>query len=226
MALLPPEHVAALTEMFETLQRDVKLVHYTQKPTKLVLPEALQCTTCKDTGELLDELAALSDHLSVETHDFQEEVDAARAAGVDKIPAVVIDSDLTGGRVRYFGMPAGYEFASFIEDIVDAGGPGVDVDDATATSLASLGDDVHMQVFASPTCPYCPVAVRTAHKLAMVSDRVTADCVVAGEFPHLAQKYAVMAVPKTVVNETVSFEGALPEADVVAKVVEAAAGPA
>jgi glutaredoxin-like protein len=226
MALLPPEHVVALTEMFETLQRDVKLVHYTQKPTKLVLPEALQCTTCKDTGELLDELAALSDHLSVETHDFQEEVDAARAAGVDKIPAVVIDSDLTGGRVRYFGMPAGYEFASFIEDIVDAGGPGVDVDDATATSLASLGDDVHMQVFASPTCPYCPVAVRTAHKLAMVSDRVTADCVVAGEFPHLAQKYAVMAVPKTVVNETVSFEGALPEADVVAKVVEAAAGPA
>lgn len=221
MTLLPPEHVTALSEMFTALERDVKLVHYTQKPSRLALPEALQCATCKDTGELLDELAALSDHLSVETHDFQEEADAARAAGIDKIPAVVIDSDLTGGRVRYFGMPAGYEFASFIEDIVDAGGPGVEVADATATALAALEADVHVQVFASPTCPYCPVAVRTAHKLALASERVTADCVVAGEFPHLAQKYAVMAVPKTVLNETVSFEGALPEADVVAKVVEA-----
>ena len=96
------------------------------------------------------------------------------------------------------------------------------VDAGTAAALAALSDDVHIQVFASPTCPYCPVAVRAAHKLAMASERVVADCVVAGEFPHLAQKYSVMAVPKTVINETVSFEGALPESDVVAKVVEAA----
>ena len=122
MTLLPPEHVAALAEMFRPLERDVKLVLFTQKPTKLVIPEALQCATCKDTGDLLDELAALSDRLSVETHDFKEEADVAAAAGVDKIPAVVIESSLTGGRVRYFGMPAGYEFASFIEDIIDAGG--------------------------------------------------------------------------------------------------------
>ena len=55
----------------------------------------------------------------------------------------------------------------------------------------------------------------------MVSPRVTADVVVANDFPHLAQRYEVMAVPKTVINETVSFEGALPEPDVVKRVQEA-----
>ena len=49
----------------------------------------------------------------------------------------------------------------------------------------------------------------------MASPRVTADVVVANDFPHLAQRYDVMAVPKTVINETESFEGALPEAEVV-----------
>lgn len=43
----------------------------------------------------------------------------------------------------------------------------------------------------------------------------------ATEFPHLAYKYVVMGVPKVVINETTSFEGALPEAPYVDKVLEA-----
>jgi hypothetical protein len=31
------------------------------------------------------------------------------------------------------------------------------------------------------------------------------------EFPHLAMKYQLMGVPKTVINENVSVEGAVPE---------------
>jgi len=53
--------------------------------------------------------------------------------------------------------------------------------------------------------------VRLAHQLAIESDLIRADMVESSEFPHLANKYGVMAVPKTVVNERVSFEGALPE---------------
>ena len=63
----------------------------------------------------------------------------------------------------------------------------------------------------TPTCPYCPAAVRMGTQLALASDRVTADMVMVTEFPHLVQRYGVMAVPKVVVNETRSFEGALSE---------------
>ncbi len=64
--------------------------------------------------------------------------------------------------------------------------------------------------------------MRTAHALALASERVTADMVMAPEFPHLSQRYAVMAVPKTVINETRSFEGALPEEEFVQQVTGAA----
>ena len=57
-----------------------------------------------------------------------------------------------------------------------------------------------------------------AHKLAMASDLVTADMVEATEFPHLSNKYHVHGVPRTVVNETIHIEGAVPEAELMAEV--------
>jgi Thioredoxin domain len=65
--------------------------------------------------------------------------------------------------------------------------------------------------------------VRLAHHLAVASDLIRGDCVEATEFPDLAQRYSVMAVPKTVVNDTVSFEGALPEGEFVEQVLGAVA---
>jgi predicted DsbA family dithiol-disulfide isomerase len=50
-----------------------------------------------------------------------------------------------------------------------------------------------------------------AHKLAFACDAIRGDMVEVMEFPQLATKYGVMGVPKVVINETVQFEGALPE---------------
>ncbi len=63
--------------------------------------------------------------------------------------------------------------------------------------------------------------MRLAHHLAVASDLIRGDCVEATEFPDLAQRYSVMAVPKTVVNDSVSFEGALPEPQFVDNVLRA-----
>ena len=53
--------------------------------------------------------------------------------------------------------------------------------------------------------------MRLAHRFALENDFVKADCIEATEFPELAGTYRVHAVPKTVINETESVEGALPE---------------
>ncbi len=65
------------------------------------------------------------------------------------------------------------------------------------------------------------MAVRLAHKMAIESDLVRADMVEAIEFPHLAIKYHVHGVPKTVVNETFFIEGAVPEVIFVQQIVRA-----
>jgi glutaredoxin-like protein len=136
---------------------------------------------------------------------------------------------MTGGEqsrdygIRYFGIPSGYEFSSLIEDImmVSSGQSGLSA--ATKEVLANLEKPVHLQVFVTPTCPYCPQAVLLAHKLAFESDKVKADMVEAIEFPHLSMKYQVQGVPRTVINETVHQEGAAPEAMLLAKLKEAVA---
>ncbi len=64
---------------------------------------------------------------------------------------------------------------------------------------------------------------RLAHQLAAASELVSADLVEVTEFPDLAQRYQVMGVPRTVVNERVFIDGAVPEATFLARVLEAAA---
>lgn len=50
-----------------------------------------------------------------------------------------------------------------------------------------------------------------AHKLALSSELITADMVEAMEFPELANHYQVYGVPRTVINDVVHIEGAVPE---------------
>ncbi|HEV8616756.1 MAG TPA: thioredoxin family protein [Methylomirabilota bacterium] len=64
--------------------------------------------------------------------------------------------------------------------------------------------------------------MRLAQHMAVASDRVTATAIEATEFPDLSRAYRVMAVPKIVMNETVQFEGALPEAEFLEAVLRAA----
>jgi alkyl hydroperoxide reductase subunit AhpF len=75
----------------------------------------------------------------------------------------------------------------------------------------------------TPTCPYCPRAVILAHHMAFASQRVTADMVEATEFPELSARYHVMGVPRSVINENVHQEGAVPEPMLLAKLREALA---
>lgn len=57
--------------------------------------------------------------------------------------------------------------------------------------------------------------------MAIDNPRIRGDVVEASEFPHLVQKYHVMGVPKTVVNERLQFEGAVPENRFLAEVMKA-----
>ncbi len=63
--------------------------------------------------------------------------------------------------------------------------------------------------------------MRLAHQVAMENELITADAVEVSEFPHLAQKYKIMGVPKTVINENQFIEGSGPEAALLNKIIEA-----
>lgn len=171
--------------------------------------------------ELMGELAAIEpEKVSLEIAGPAE----AEGLGIDKLPALILQGDGEDYGVRFFGIPSGYEFASLLEAIRDVAAGGAELEEEVAATLAAVTKPVHIQVFVTPTCPYCPFAVRAAHRFAMASDLIRSDMVMAPDFPELSERYEVMAVPTVVINDAVRFEGAIPEEEFAAKVLEALEG--
>jgi glutaredoxin-like protein len=217
MSLISEKDAAFLRQEFETQLVDpVKLVMFTQ---------TIECQFCKETHQIVEEIAGLSDKITAELYNFVTDKATADLYGVDKIPAIVMlrmeDGQERDYGIRFYGIPSGYEFTSIIEDIMDVSKGDSGLQPKTKQAIAGLTEPVHLQVFITPTCPYCPQAVRLAHKLAIESDLIRSDMVESIEFPHLANKYSVYGVPRTVINETVHQEGAVPEPLLLAKLLEA-----
>ena len=208
----------------EGLSGNVRILFFTQEPGRLIVPGRSvvpECMFCRETRQLLEEIQSLSGKIELVVHDFVADKDKADAYGIDKIPAAAVVGEKDHG-IRFYGIPSGYEYTSFIESLIDVSTGKTGLSEKTRAALSALGRDIRIQVFVTPTCPYCTMAVRLAHQMALESPKIRAEMVEATEFPHLAQKYGVFGVPKTVINETVAFDGAVPEDVFLQRVLEAA----
>jgi glutaredoxin-like protein len=200
-----------LQERLGNLSGEVRMVMFTQQ---------MECQYCSQTRQLLTEMAALSDKLELTVYDFVLDHEEAKRYGVDKIPATVLLT-AADSSIKYYGVPAGYELAALTETIKDLSSGTTGLGDESRKKLKELTKDVHIQVFVTPTCHYCPGAVRTAYMLAQESEHIRADVVEAIEFPHLANKYSVRGVPTVIINESTIFVGAQSEAFFLKKIFEA-----
>ncbi len=211
MPLLNAEVEKEVSQQLADLRGPVRLVMFTQD---------VECQYCAETRQMVEEVAELSEHVTAQIYDFVADGEEANELGVDKIPAVAVLGDDDYG-IRFYGIPSGYEFTSFLAAIKLAAAGKAELSEETLRALSELGTPVRMQVFVPPTCPYCPQAVVLAHKMAVASPMVKADMISAQEFPHLAMKYQVMGVPRTVINESTHIEGAVAEPTVLEKIREA-----
>lgn len=198
---------------------------------ELKRPVHLALFTSAESGEystvaadLLAEVAALNPLISIEAQDMAAAPAQAAAYGVSQAPALVLLSgeERADNGLRFFGLPSGYEFVSLLEGIRLAGGATeVSLQPATQAFLGELSAPMRLQVFVTPTCPYCPRAVVMAYQLAMSSPYIIAEGVEVSEFPELGDRYSVMGVPKTVIDGLVHVEGAVPEPTMLARLREA-----
>ncbi len=206
--LLDDNIVSQVKEVFADLKEPVKVLFFGSDG---------QCQYCDDTRQLLEEVTAISDKLSLEVYDLKANADMAQQYHVDKAPGIVIAAEnggeVTDYGVRYAGIPSGHEFSSLITDLVRVSQRDSGLSDATRQFLATLDEPVNMMVFVTPTCPYCPRAVILAHQMAMESPMVEAEMVEAMEFPELSNQYGVSGVPHTTINYGKgTVVGAVPEA--------------
>ncbi len=213
MSLLKDKDKKYLQEEFEkNLKEDVKLYVFTSKE---------DCQYCEQTVQIANELGELSDRIKVETHSIDS--DKAKEWGIESAPTTVItqDSGKENARIRYKGIPMGYEFSSLVEDIRRVSKNDPELEPEIIKKLEDVSSPIKIQVFVTPTCPYCPKAVSVAHKFALANSNITGEMVEAIEFPTLADKWGVSSVPHIVINEDVQFVGAYPEENFIDYVLEA-----
>jgi glutaredoxin-like protein len=220
--VIPLREQEYIRERFgQDLKGKVKIDYFTQKASLLYVPGREECPHCEDTRQMLEELAGLSDRLTLTVHEFGEAQEAATKLGVDKVPGIVLRGPANRA-LRFFGMPGGNEFPNLIDTIIEVSLPKVQVSAEAAKHLKKLKGTVSITVYVTPTCPYCPSVVRAAYRLALASTHIQAAAVEISEFPRLAQQLGVRAVPFTVIGERAAIAGALDET----QLAEQAAKPA
>jgi glutaredoxin-like protein len=189
-----------LKKHFGELAGDVELIVFTQE---------FECQFCKEAREMVLELGELSPKIKTKVYDFVKNGDEDIKYNIKKIPAIAIVGKKDYG-IRYYGVPAGYEFPALVDAIFDVSKGVTSLSDALKKKLAEIKKPVHIQVFVSPTCPYCPRAVKIAYQFAIESEFIKSDVVEMTEFPYLVQRYGIMSTPHIVINEDTSFVGAQP----------------
>jgi alkyl hydroperoxide reductase subunit AhpF len=170
MSLVSPADQQKLREVFAEMTRSVRLVFFTQ---------TLECETCPQTKQILDELPPLSDKIAIEEVNLILDGDRARKYGIDRVPAVAIEylgpqgaqgaqgsegaqehieypvhpdgGTWTDSRMRFLGAPAGYEFISLVQAVLLAGGRPSTLSENSRRHLAAVDRPVVMNVFTTPT---------------------------------------------------------------------------
>ena len=204
MAVLDDKTKSEIKEMLKELKNDVNIVFF----------EKDDCQFCQPIDEIYTDLSNLNEHVKYAKFHIVKDAEKAKEFGADEAPITFIKGK-NKGKVVYYGIPSGYEFASLLEDIKMADSGDAKASESMkklAEKLDSSGTKLRLQVFVTPTCPYCPRSVLFAHRLAFLSENVSGEMVEATEFMELSNKFQVSGVPKTVINDGKGeYVGAYPD---------------
>ena len=216
--VLNDQIVKQIEEVFAGIEEPVQVLFFGSKDN---------CGYCDEAKQLLEEVIALNDKLALDVYDVREHADMAKQFNVTNAPGIVIaakdEAEVKNLGVQFSGIPSGHEFSTLINDILIVSKRDSGLNEKTREFLRNLEKPLHLQVFVTPTCPYCPRAVLLAHQMAMENPAmIRAEGVEATEFPELANRFNVRGVPQTVINSGAgSVVGAVPEQNLLAEIVRA-----
>jgi alkyl hydroperoxide reductase subunit AhpF len=143
MGLLSAQDEATLKQHLSVISTPVQLLLFTQ-----AIGGSESGTVTK---QILGELAALNDKITVVDKNFVLDSEDKAKYKVDKAPAIVLLSDGVDTRMRMYGAPTGYEFVGLVEAIIVAGTGKIDLDPETMKWIQAVDKPTHIQVFSTPT---------------------------------------------------------------------------
>ncbi|MEO0052086.1 MAG: thioredoxin family protein, partial [candidate division WOR-3 bacterium] len=122
----------------------------------LVFTQEMECQFCRENRQLAEELAGLSDKVTLSVHDFQQDKETVEKYRIERVPALVLEGEKDYG-IRFYGIPAGYEFTTLLNALQIAGRRDSGLKPETREKLKTITSPVKIEVFVTLTCPYCPM---------------------------------------------------------------------
>jgi len=141
VGLISDDDALEIRERLKSMVHPVKLVHFTQE---------LNLEYGREAKQLLSELLALTDKLSLEVYNFLLDKEKVAEYDVDKVPATAVRNGKDYG-IRFYGLPAGYEFATLLDAILSVSQGDSGLKGENKEKLANVTQPVHLQVFVTPT---------------------------------------------------------------------------
>lgn len=168
------------------------------------------CQYCGMIRQLYEELSSDSDKIEFVEYYLEDDIKYFRETYNIKAAPVVVLQGLNKGGIKFYGIPSGMEFPSFIEAIVRISRGETDLSRSLEEEIKGIDKYINIQVFVTPSCPYCPKMVSSSYLFAMLNENIDSEAWEVIEFPFISEKYNVSAVPKIVINNIVSWEGLVP----------------
>jgi len=187
--------------LLESMINPITIVYFTDH----------KCNTCIETGQLLEDISGLNLKISLVVKDFEKDLDAVKQYDIRRIPGfVILDRDMKDRGVRFSGIPAGHEINSFLSALLEMSGIDSELSDDVLARIKKIAKPIDIKVFVTLSCPHCPGAVQTAHRLAMQNPFIRSEMIEAQTFQEMSRVYKVSGVPKIVINDKYELLGDQP----------------
>ncbi len=206
MPIPEPELDRVQQSLREALQGRLKIDYFHRRKSALLVPGQEPCESCEEVRAVLEQLAAASNQITLQVYEYDDEPALAKRWQVDRVPGVVVRGEVNRP-LRFFGLPGGPFFPVFLQAMVDASARALTPAPEVARALKKLRRTMPLRVFGSLRDPHSGEAAALALRLAAVSPRVDAYVYVIEEFPALAERYTVQAIPATVIDERLGLAG-------------------
>jgi thioredoxin reductase (NADPH) len=183
---ITPEMKLQLKELFGKFERKITVKALLNKSPLAVQMEGF-----------LKELSGISDQVECLVSWESEETSSD-----EKLPAIcVLNEDGTESGLRFYAIPGGHEFNSFVIGLYNVAGPGQAISPEEAQRIKGIKKPVDIIVAVSLSCTMCPTTVMSAGRIAAENEMVNAWTYDLNLYPELKERYQIMSVPCMIINQ-------------------------
>ncbi len=204
--------------LLNNVQRDLASIKH---PVRLILfTRDVGCETCPEMLALARAIKKRSPKVALEVYDQVMDRDKSEQYGVKYVPALIVQGE-NNRLVRFYGLMEDAVLELLLDTLMAVSGGKAWFPDKIRRTLAHLEKDVAIKVFVESDCSECRPVAETAIGLALESDLVSSDIIIASDFPDLIKKYAIKTLPKTIFGANLHMDGHVSESEFLEMIFQA-----